>query len=205
MFCPNCKCEFVGWRRCPDCEIILEESPPEVEATAGEPMAYDELLDLVRQNGGQIEIDVVVSGVNRERKLRFPYRGHGYAWARGMQGEGQGLSVRLATDQVGRKRGWSFPYLGYGYAWEKSMQGQVSGNPLELRATKVQRENKWRFPYLGYGRAWVESLAGECGQGLRAELEISEVAKKRSWTFPYHGYGFAWPKSGVLKLALNPN
>jgi hypothetical protein len=203
MFCPQCKCEFVGWQRCPDCEVILLESLPEEAEASTAQIPYEDLLKHVRENGGQIEIELITNGVRREKKLRFPYQGHGYAWVLGMQGVQDGISVTLTTNQVGRKHGWRFPYFGYGYAWEKAMQGDLNGNPLDLKATKVQRERKWRFPYLGYGRAWAERLEGTCGDGLHAELEINEVVKKRTWRFPYQGYGFAWPKKGVLRLSLS--
>ena len=203
MFCPQCKCEYIGWQRCPDCDIPLVESLPEVEGH-GEAISYQDLIEQIRKNGGEIEVEMTTSGVQREKKWSFPYMGIGYAWAQSMQGARDNLSVRLTTSQVGRQRGWRFPYFGFGYAWEKAMEGKVNGNPIELKATKVKRERKWNIPYLGYGRAWSERLEGSCGDKLRAELDISEVAKKRAWTFPYQGYGFAWPKKGVLRLSLSP-
>jgi hypothetical protein len=203
MFCPNCKCEFVGWTgRCPNCKVTLLDKLPQDYELSDEGLTYEELVDLVKDKDGLLEIVLTTSSVEKERKWRFPYDGYGYAWARKMVGESDGIVVELQTTNVGKDRAYRFPYVAYGFAWMEGSQGQVAGHEVELKATKVAREKKWRFPFFGYGRAWTEEMHGECGDQLYVHLSITDIGKSREYGFPYKGFGFAWEKSGILKLSL---
>lgn len=203
MFCPQCRCEFPAWvHRCPHCKVpLVEERPPRPE-TVEKTISYEALVDLVRKNGGQLEIDLITTDVGKYRRWSFPYQGHGYAWARKMQGSYSNISVDLITTDVGMEKKWGFPYRGYGYAWARRMQGHIGGNEITLTATKVEMEKKWSFPYLGYGYAWTQEMSGNCGNQLRAEFVTTEVGREKKWGFPYRGYGYAWMKKGVLTLTL---
>jgi hypothetical protein len=204
MYCPECKCEYQGWTTiCPVCKSHLIEgyNPPSVEQA--DKLSYDELLNLVKENHGELQIELSTTGVRKERKWRFPYNGYGYAWASKISGTSDGISLNLTTSEVGKDHAWRFPYSGYGFAWAKSMAGELAGAEITLQATKVARERRWRFPYLGYGRAWTEEMTGECGDQLRVHLLVTEVGRARDWRFPYRGYGFAWGKKGILTLSLN--
>ena len=69
MFCPKCRCEFVGWTgKCPNCKTPLVEELPTVRETADKPISYEALVDLVRENGGQLTIDLSTTDVGMERK-----------------------------------------------------------------------------------------------------------------------------------------
>lgn len=203
MYCPNCQCEFDGWKfRCPQCRSALLEEPPPIVANTHQHLTYPELIEYVRSNGGEVRINLFASAVKRERKWRLPYLGYGYAWTEKLRGELDEIAVELETREEGRSREWSFPYFGYGYAWIKYMQGIVSGNQLSLTVRKVRKERKQRFPYRGYGFAWTDELEGSCGNQLNAYLQITEVSRKMGWIFPYFGYGFAWEKLGTLRLVM---
>jgi hypothetical protein len=203
MYCPECKCEYVGWKgRCPVCKAVLLRERPDIAGIVGHAIPYDELVDLVKERGGQISIDLSTTSVGMKRGTRFPYIGRGYAWMKQMQSAYGDIYVELTTTEVGTERGWEFPYFGFGYAWAKQAQGNIGGNGYNLTATKVVKEKKMRFPYLGYGYAWVGEMSGKCGDQLKVELSITEVDKERSWKFPYFGYGFAWASKGTLQLAL---
>ena len=66
MFCPGCACEYVGWTECPSCRIpLVEELPPSLE-TADKSISYEALVDLVRENGGQLETDLSTTDVGIE-------------------------------------------------------------------------------------------------------------------------------------------
>ena len=201
MFCPKCKCEFVGWTgKCPDCGTRLVKELPAIPETADQSIAYKALVDLARANGGQLEIDLSTIDVGMERKWGFPYLGYKFAWAKKMQGDFDDNLVDLTTAKVGREKKSSFPYQGYGFAWAKKMEGYIGGNPVDLTANKVGREKSYRFPYRGYGFAWTQELSGECGDQLSVNLLTTDVGRKKGWSFPYSGYGSAWADKGVLTL-----
>ncbi|MEJ2353765.1 MAG: hypothetical protein P8Y03_28640, partial [Anaerolineales bacterium] len=204
MYCPECKCEYVGWKgRCPVCKAVLLREKPAIAESTEQAIPYDKLVDLVKERGGQISIDLSTTSVSMKRGTRFPYIGRGYAWMKRIQSVDGDIDVELTTTEVGTERRWEFPYFGFGYAWTKQVQGHIVGNECNLRATKVAKERKLRFPYLGYGYAWVQEMSGKCGDRLKVELSITEVDKERKWRFPYFGYGFAWAGKGKLRLTLD--
>jgi hypothetical protein len=203
MYCPNCRCEFEGWvRNCPDCRTTLLEVSPDIEEISSIPISYEALVELVRENGGQLSIDLSTTDVGMRRKRGFPYFGYRYSWVKRMQGAKNGIDVDLLTTDVGTEIRRRFPYLGYGYAWEKTLDGNIAGNSITLKATKVHKESKWSFPYSGFGYAWTQELSGDCGGELEATFETTDVARKRGWGFPYFGFGSAWVKKGTLTLKL---
>jgi hypothetical protein len=203
MFCPECRCEFVGWTgKCPGCKTPLVAKAPSVLCVSHEPIPYEALVDLVRESGGQLMIDLSTTEVERERKWRFPYLGYGRAWAKRMQGAFDDVPVDLVTTEVGRGRKWTFPYIGYGFGWAKSMRGNAGGNEVVLTAKKVGMDKKWGFPYFGHGYAWTQEMSGECGDQLEADLSTTDVRTQRKWGFPYLGYGFAWADKCTLTLTL---
>jgi len=203
MFCPQCCCEFSGWSgSCPQCKSRLVDELLPDSSEASITVTYDELVDLVKENSGQVSIDLTAAGVEVKRKWRFPYLGYGYAWSKRLIGVFEGVLAELTTLEKGHSSGWSFPYRGYGFAWIKSMAGTIGGNQVELVAVKIGREKKWSFPFFGYGRAWTEKLEGECGDSLRVDLVTTQVARKKSQRFPYLGYGYAWENKAVLTMAL---
>jgi hypothetical protein len=204
MYCPECKCEFIGWTgNCPDCRTPLIDGKIDDFKYADQSISYKDLTTLVKENDGHLEIDLSTVSIEKELKWTFPYFGFGYAWARRMVGRVDETLVELTITEVGKSRSRRFPYMGYGFAWEKKMLGNIGGNEFSLLAVKVSREKKWRFPYLGYGRAWTEEMSGECGDQLKAHLVTTEVGRSGEWRFPYRGYGFGWVKKAVLTLTLD--
>lgn len=120
MFCPECKCEFVGWTgKCPSCKTRPVEKAPSGPGISGTPIAHEALLERVREAGGQLTVDLWTTEVEKERKWRFPYLGYGRAWGARMQGVFKDTPVDLVTTEIGRARRWRFPYLGYGFACAK--------------------------------------------------------------------------------------
>lgn len=203
MYCPNCQCEFDGWKnRCPQCRSALLDEPHPASESTHLPLTYPELVELVKSQGGEVQINLFAAGVKRKRKWRMPYLGYGYAWTKKMRGEFDGIAMKVETREEGRSRKWSFPYFGYGYAWIKNMEGSIGGHQISLTVRKVRKKRKQRFPYLGYGFAWAEELEGCCGDQLYAHLQTTEVGKKMERQFPYFGYGFAWEKQGTLRLVI---
>lgn len=78
MYCSECRCEFEGWTgKCPNCRTPLVEGSPPIAETADEPISYEALVDLVRENGGSLGIDLSTSEVGREKGRSFPYFGYG--------------------------------------------------------------------------------------------------------------------------------
>ena len=204
MFCPTCRCEFVGWTgRCPVCKTSLVEELPTVHETADKPIPYEALVDLVRENGGQLRIDLSTTDVGMEKKRGFPYSGYGFAWVKIMQGAFNDILVDLTTTKVGMEKKQRFPYRVYGFAWAKAVQENIGRNKVTLTAKKVAREKKWSFPYSGYGSAWTQEMSGECGGQLKADLLTTDVGRHKGWGFPYLGYRFAWANSSILTLTLN--
>jgi hypothetical protein len=202
MFCPKCRCEFSGWTdSCPDCGVPLVQERPPDPSSSEKLISYASLVDLVKQRGGQLQLELSTTDIGTNKNRGFPYFGFGMAWANRMQGALDALSVDLATTEVGSEKTRSFPYQGRGFAWAKCMQGHIGGNEVTLSATQVARERTWRFPYLGYGYAWTEKMTGNCGDLLKAELDVTDVGRRREWGFPYFGFGQAWASRGTLVLS----
>ena len=204
MFCQECECEFVGCTgTCPVCGASLTERvatfPP---GNAGALLSYNALVDLVRQNGGQLSVDLSTTDVGLKTTWSFPYSGYGFAWDKRMQGNSDGVAVDLLTVEVGTKREYGFPYSAYRFAWAKSVEGQLGGNPVTLRATEVVLERKRGFPYFGFGFGWAQEMSGDCGAQLKATFLTADVGREKRRRFPYRGYGLAWAKRGVLTLTL---
>jgi hypothetical protein len=204
MFCPNCRCEFPEWiGKCPCCDIpLIGKLPPKPQAP-GKSVSHEALVDLVRENGGKLKIDLITTDVGKEKKWQFPYMGYGFAWAKRMQGKFRNVRVDLKITEVARVRKWQFPYMGYGYAWAKTMQGYIGAHEISLVARKVGMERKWGFPYMAYGYAWLEEMSGECGHKLSIDLLTTDVGREKKWEFPYMGYGYAWADKAILTLRLN--
>ena len=203
IFCPQCRCQFPAWvRTCPHCKTPLSEELPPLPEITDKAISYEALVDVVRKNGGHLEIDVTTTEVGRDTKWMFPYFGYGFAWAKKMMGTYSDILVDVITTEVGMEKKWRFPYIGYGFAWAKKMEGHIGGNNAVLTATKVEREKKWRFPYTGYGFAWTQEMSGECGDRLKIDVVTTEVGREKKWRFLYIGYGFAWAEKGVLTLSL---
>jgi hypothetical protein len=203
VFCPKCRCEFEGWTdTCPNCGIpLVSELPPDPGA-GGKSISYEALVELVRENGGELEIGVSATDIGLERKWSFPYFGYGYAWAKRLQGVLNGIAVDLTTTEVGRERKRRFPYFGYGFAWVKRMHGDIGGNEFALEATKVCREEKQHFPWLGRGYAWSQEMSGQCGDALSVDFSTADVGRRKETRFPYLGYGLAWENRGTLTFKL---
>ena len=86
MYCPNCRCEYEGWiGNCPDCRTPLLAEPPHVQEISSKPISYEALVDLVRENGGELSIDLSTTDVGMQKKWGFPYFGYRYAWVKRMQ------------------------------------------------------------------------------------------------------------------------
>ena len=203
MYCPRCRCEFAGWtKRCPDCRTPLVENPPPVADTAKVRLPYAELVNLVRDQGGQVVVALSTTDVGMDRKWGFPYFGYGFAWAKRMHGAFGHYVLNISTTEVRRETRWRFPWLGSGYAWAKTMSGRIGGNQIELAVTKVSRDSGWTFPYFGQGFAWAQELSGHCGDELEVNVVVTDVGRKKAWRFPYLGHGYAWARAGGLTLQL---
>jgi hypothetical protein len=205
MYCSTCECEFEGWiGKCPNCKNpLLEEVPPFLKSN-DETASYESLVEILRENGGAFDIDLVTIEVAKSKSTLFPWLGYGYAWAKRMRGARKGITADFTVSEIAKVRRYAFPYQGHGYAWRKELQGSIAGNEAILKAKKVTRKRSWGFPYFGYGYAWTEQMAGKCGEDVVIELNTTEVGKNRSWLFPYFGFGYAWVKQGILSLTWVP-
>ncbi len=204
MYCTACECVYDGWSgKCPVCKQPLQEGqPPELKLPA-KVIEYTQLLDLVKSNGGSLQIQLSAREVMRKSSTRFPYTGFGYAWTQILAGTVDGISIELTASQVEKDRQRSFFYRGHGFAWQQEMQGVLGGNPVTLRASQVKRDRSWSFPYTGYGYAWTEEMVGECGDQIQALLTAKDVIRKHKRRFPYFGYGYAWVEEYQLSLELS--
>ncbi len=203
MYCSKCGCDFVGWTsKCPADGMSLIEKPLSSERVASKSVPYETIVDLITENGGKLEIDLQTTEVGKGKKLTFPGRGHGFAWARRMQGNIDGILVDLHITEVGIDKTWSFPYQGYGFAWERQMRGHIGGNEIILAATKVAQEKKFSFPYRGHGYSWTEEFAGDCGKLIGADMRTTDVTKEKGWFLFYFMFGYAWINRATLNLYL---
>jgi len=203
MYCTTCDCNYEGWtRRCPVCKQTLQEIGPQEKIQDDRTINYADLVELVRTNGGSLNIGVSARKVMRKKSTRFPWMGFGYAWTQKMSGKKDGIGVDLVTREVGKSRGRSFPYRGHGYAWRQEMEGTIAGIKLTLEATDIKRKKSWTFPYSGHGYAWTEQMVGDCGDQIQVELRTVKVSQTRNYRFPYFGYGYAWASESILTLKV---
>ncbi len=203
MYCSKCGCDFAGpINKCPVDGVSLIEKPLSRATVPTRSVPYDSIVDLITEHGGRLEIDLTTTEIGKGKKLGFPWRGYGFAWARRMQGNSGDVSVDMHISEVGIDKIWTFPYQGYGFAWEKQMRGHIGGNEILLTADKVARERKFLFPYRGHGYAWTEQFTGTCGKSIRVEMQTTDVTKERNWFFFYFGLGYAWVNRATLKLSL---
>ena len=155
MYCSTCECEFNGWTgNCPNCKNPLLDGKPPSPSISDESITYETLVNIVRDNGGTLDIDLNGIEVGKTKSMRFPWLGYGYAWTKRMQGSREGIKVDLNTSDVGKDRKWNFPYQGLGYAWRQELQGRIAGNKATLTSTKVTRNKRWSFPYFDYAFFW---------------------------------------------------
>ncbi|MBU7044972.1 MAG: hypothetical protein HXS54_00930, partial [Theionarchaea archaeon] len=78
-FCSNCRCAFPAWvRTCPNCKILLIEELPITSETRDNPLSYEDLINMVKKNGGRLQIELTTTDVGMEKKWGFPYRGYGF-------------------------------------------------------------------------------------------------------------------------------
>ena len=203
MYCTACNCEYNGWSgRCPSCKQPLQEGTlPEPPRNVAQ-IDYDSLVEMIKKNGGTLEIPLSASKIARSKTTRFPWMGLGYAWTQKMNSAHSDIAVDLNTTEVGKDRKWAFPYRGLGYAWQQQTEGWIGGNQLSLLATQVNRKRSWSFPYSGYGYAWTEAMSGKCGQDIRVDFKATQVSQQHRHRFPYFGYGYAWVDEGLLTLTL---
>jgi hypothetical protein len=203
MYCSECECEFEGWKgRCPQCKNPLIDVKPAAEISTAEVVAYPDLLKLILEEGGELEVILSAVKVSKSRARRFPWLGYGFAWTSKMKADKDGLSIEFNTTKIEKKQNWRFPYQGLGYAWREEMQGQIGGNKTALTAEHVTRERRWRFPYSGYGYAWTDVMNGKCGPDINVEFKSTHVERISRSMFPYFGFGYAWVREGVLTLSL---
>jgi hypothetical protein len=130
MYCDVCQCEYAGWQnKCPVCGNPLADKTAPSPKPTGEPVSYDTLVDLIKENGGQLQIEMEATEVGTKITWTFPYFGYGFAWVKRLQGNYQGIPVELSTTEVVRKHTRSFPYNGYGFAWSQEMDGHITQLP----------------------------------------------------------------------------
>ena len=117
MYCPKCKCEFIGWeRKCPIDGTRLTKINPVFNKQPLQQIPYDTIIDLIRKNNGSYEIELFTTEVDRERKASIPFRGYGFAWAKKMNGSFNDVTVELYIKEIGKDKENGFPYQGYGFA-----------------------------------------------------------------------------------------
>ena len=179
MFCPTCSCEYAGWTgKCPFCGKSLVIKEQAVNNKQEKTLSYKELIDIVRENGGKLVIDVSTTEVGFEKKYSFPYFGYGFAWAAKMNGSCDDVGIDFTAVDIGKKKISTFPWVGLGYAWVKTMRGTIGGNEVVFQVNKVDMKKSWVF-YFGFGFAWTQEMCGKCGDRLKAEIVTTDVGRKK--------------------------
>ena len=146
MYCATCECEFDGWiGKCPNCKHPLQEGKPPTLRLGEQQIDYETLVDIVKERGGTLKIELKTSEVGKNKATRFPWLGYGFAWTKRMLGSTDGISVELSTTKVGKDRKWKFPYQGLGYAWRQEMQGSIGGTIINLTANMLPGRNPGAF------------------------------------------------------------
>lgn len=122
MYCPMRECESKGWTgKCPNCKSPLQGGKPPLQNSSQQQVDYDSLVDIVKERGGTLNIQLKASEVSKTRATRFPWIDFGYAWTEEMSGEcGRDRLIELKNNEVKKIQSWFFSYLGFGYAWVKA-------------------------------------------------------------------------------------
>lgn len=202
MFCPTCNCEFEGWTgKCPICRTLLVRQEKSIFSTQGTAISYNELIEIVKENDGKLDIELLTTDVGIEKKWTFPYFGYGFAWEARMHGSCNDIVIDLTASDIGKAKKTSLPWHGSGYAWVKTMHGSIGGNDVILNVKKVGMNKSWIF-FFCFGYAWTQEMSGTCGDRLIFDIVTTEVEKKKEWGFPWRGYGLAWAKKGKMTITL---
>jgi hypothetical protein len=203
MYCSNCDCTFDGWSyTCPVCHAQLLPASSHDTALERVALEYEELVQRVRQAGGEIRFDVHTHAVKRRSTIRFPYFGFGEAFEAELHGEEGDVWANFRCIEVGRSRALGFAWRGFGFAWASTLEGLVCGNPALLQVERVGRVRGWSFPFFGYGYAWGEGFSGGCGELITLNLQLLEKHHLSRRKFLYRGFGYAWGKSYMATLSL---
>ncbi len=172
-------------------------------------ISYDELVMLVKQTGGRLELTVNTVDVGRDKESPFvSSRGFGYAWANEMEGTlkhyEQNVYVSLSILDV--KRNKESPWMskrGFGYAWENILGGNIGGNTFELIATKVaKRKESPRISSRGFGYAHTQEMYGSIGNKLNVSLFTSAVNNNKEAPL-VSSRGFGYSHIAKARLVLN--
>ena len=95
MYCSTCECEFNGWTgNCPNCKNPLLDRKPQSPRIIDESITYETLVNIVRDHGGSLEIDLNAIEVGKTKSTRFPWLGYGYAWTKKDAGLSRGDQSR---------------------------------------------------------------------------------------------------------------
>jgi hypothetical protein len=201
MYCKNCDCTYLDRRNaCPVCGEQLLPAPE--ESGQLQSLHEDQLIERVRQAGGEIRFHAHTSVVQMKSTPRFPYFGFGEALEQRIEGEVDDLWIDLRCTQVGSDRTYRYPWRGYGFAWPSAMEGELCSNPVAISAEQVGRKMSWGFPFFGFGYAWAEAMSGRCGDRLNVSLQQIELGRFSRRRFPHRGFGYAWSKRFEVRITL---
>ena len=191
----------------PNPQVQVIETTQPTKPVVYKNISYDALVDLVRQNGESLEIEMFTIDVGKENERpTISYAGYGYGWANKMQGslEQNILATINATDVSKTNERPTISYAGYGHAWMNKAEGSIAGNKFELTATKVGKKNERpTISYAGYGHAWTQEMYGDLGNLLNVSLITTDYKTENERpTISYAGYGHAWMNKAKLTISL---
>ena len=171
-------------------------------------ITYDTLVDMVRENDGELSIDMETTKVGRDKERPlFDRSGFGYAWSEEMYGcLGDDIPVKLRQLNVGREtyeQVWE--HSAFGYAWTNVFAAEVGGNPFTLVATRAQKEEEIpSLSHRGFGFGHTLEMEGTFGDSLRVTLTTTETHSEKD--DPGHGnigYGYGWMQQAQMTIYLD--
>jgi len=204
MFCPNCDCEYAGWKKekCPYCATVLTDKTSDDGQAVPQSLAYVSLVDKVKAHDGSLTIKLFTTDVGSYREASFPGLGWGFAWPRFIGGENDGVHATLKTREVRFERKIYFPIIGFSYSWAQRVGASIDGVTFTLVATKVERQNTWFLPLrMGWGFAWVQEMEADVGARLHASYVTTNVGRQTQ-SLPTYGWGYAWSDRADLTLRV---
>lgn len=168
------------------------------EASKGfEEISYTRLVDMIKENGGRLEIPVYATRVAIEKHGILDQK-YAFGWTDRMRGKVKGLQLTLVTTETEKEK-FGILDLSHGYATERTMHAELSGNEFTLSSTQKEAEHHGILD-LKYSMAFSREMTGKLGEDIKATL-ISK-GKETTGGILDQKWGYSWIDSGTLTLTL---
>jgi len=175
----------------------------EVEFQEGRKISYKNLVSLVEEKQGKLEIDLTAILVGTLKETDGGYQGFGYGWTDQMYGQNDGITLYTYTHVVKKKAHPTYGYKGTGFAWAEIKKCNFGGNKFRLKQTKIHTENTSNEPgFQAMGYSSVDEMEGTLGKQLKVTFKRTLMDKRDEHSALYQGCGEGWTDKARVTIEL---